>query len=555
MPILAFFGRELSNGKWRRFILLAAVSGISSAAVLAIINAAAGRMNEGDVMAHSLVLLVLAILLFVYSQQSLMVEAAELAQNTVHHLRVQFLEMLEAAELREVEKLNRSEIYAAIDTEMRAISDGAPALMVISQSAVLTVVTMAYMAWLSPFAFVLTAGFIALAASFHLARNREIIEQHERLFQKSTATMDRFSDIIEGVKEIKLNAARATELSGRVKAAAASLSSSALGVQTLFAYTFVASQVTFFLLTGVIVFIAPMFTTIEAPELVKITATTFFLIGPISAVVGGLPTVQRLNAAATVINSLHRRVREIEQWVPVDVAPLQSFERIVLDNVTFSYQVNGDEDGFLVGPIWLEIRRGQVIFVTGGNGSGKSTLLKLITSLYLPTSGSLLLDGVAVVPGAEAMAYRSLFSGFFSDYHLFQELYGLPVINRARAQALLQLLELEGKVEIVDRAFSTVALSTGLRKRLAMIVMLLEDHPIYIFDEWAADQDPEMRRKFYRTILPQLKTAGKTVIAVTHDERYFDAADVRYHMDEGKLVLASAGEGEAASPRREEEIR
>jgi putative ATP-binding cassette transporter len=559
VPILAFFGRELSSGRWRYFILLAAVSGISSAAVLATVNAAANRMNDGDVMAHSLVMLVLAILLFAYSQQSLMERAAELAQDTVHRLRVQLLEMLQAAELRDVEKFNRSEIYSSIDTEMRAISDGAPALMIISQSAVLTVVTMAYMAWLSLVAFVLAAGFIVLAGSFHAARNREIIQQYERLFQKNAVMMDRFSDIIEGVKEIKLNAARATELSGRVKAASASLSSRALGVQSLFAHTYVASQVTFFLLIGMIVFIAPLFTTIEAQELVKITAATLFLIGPISAVVGGLPTVQRMNAAAEVITSLHRRVREIEQWAPVDVAPRQNFERIVLENVAFSYQNNGAEDGFLVGPIWLEIRRGQVIFVTGGNGSGKSTLLKLITSLYLPSSGSLLLDGLPVAPGAEAVGYRSLFSAILSDYHLFQELYGLPMIDRARAEAYLQLLELEGRVEIIGRAFSTVALSTGLRKRLAMIVALLEDRPIYVFDEWAADQDPEMRRKFYRTILPQLKTAGKTVIAVTHDERYFDAADIRYHMDEGKLVLAtggaSAGESEGASSGREEATR
>ena len=143
MPILAFFGRELRGGRWRYFIVLAAVSGVSSAAVLATINAAAGHMSDSDVVAHSLVMLVLAILLFVYSQQSLMVRAADLAQNTVHHLRVQFLEMLQAAELRDVETLNRSEIYSSIDTEMRTISDGAPVLMIISQSAVLTVVTMA----------------------------------------------------------------------------------------------------------------------------------------------------------------------------------------------------------------------------------------------------------------------------------------------------------------------------------------------------------------------------------------------------------------------------
>ena len=538
MSILTFFASELTGGRWRIFVFLAAISGVSSAAVLATINAAAGQLGNADVMAHALVLLVLAILLYMYSQRTLMVQASELAQRTVHNLRVQLLQMLKAAELQDVERLSRNEIFSCIDTEMRAISDGASAMMIIVQSAVLTLVTMAYLAYLSLIGFLLAAGFIVVAASFHLARNRQIIEQYGRLFQLNATMMSGYGDFIDGFKEVKLNLARADELSGRIRVHSATLADRAVGVQGMFAFNFVASQVTFFLLTGIMVFVVPLFTTIEPDALVKITASTLFLIGPISAVVGGFPTVQRLNAAAQVIMALHQRLRTMQQWSLSEVTPRRTFESITLDDLAFSYHDADDEAGFHIGPIRLEIPRGQVIFITGGNGSGKSTLLKLITSLYLPTAGSLLLDRAPVAPGAAAMAYRSLFSAIFSDNHLFQEFYGLPSVDPVRAAEYLRLLELEGKVAITGHAFSTIALSSGQRKRLAMIVALLEDRPIYVFDEWAADQDPQFRQKFYRTIVPQLKAAGKTIIAVTHDERYFDAADMRYHMDEGRLLPA-----------------
>ena len=537
--ILTLFGRELSGERLRYFVFLAAVSGVSSAAVLATINAAANANGDGDVVAHALAVLVLAIFLYVFSQKALMTQAAELAEATVHNLRTELLKMLEAAELEEVEKISRSEIFSCINTEMRVISDGTAALMIIVQSAVLTAVTMAYLAWLSLAAFVLAAAFIGLAASFHLARNRQIIERYERLFQLNTAMTDGFADFIDGFKEVKLNTARAEELSSRVRSQSARLSNRSLGVQEMFATNFVASQVTFFILTGIMVFVVPIFSTVAPETLTKITATTLFLIGPISAVVGGLPTVQRLNAAAQVIMSLHQRLHEIERWTPSGTAQIGGFDRIKLEDVKFSYQHADAEEGFSVGPIDMEILRGQVIFITGGNGSGKSTLLKLITSLYLPTSGGLRLDETDVLQGSEVVAYRNLFSAIFSDNHLFREFYGLPGIDPAMAEQYLRLLELESKVTISDHAFSTLALSSGQRKRLAMIVALLEDRKIYVFDEWAADQDPHFRRKFYREILPMLKSAGKTIIAVTHDERYFDAADARFHMDEGGLHQVS----------------
>ena len=75
-----------------------------------------------------------------------------------------------------------------------------------------------------------------------------------------------------------------------------------------------------------------------------------------------------------------------------------------------------------------------------------------------------------------------------------------------------------------------------------MIVALLDDRPVYVFDEWAADQDPESCAMFYRCLLPILRARGKAIVAVTHDEYYFDAADRRIHFEEGAAVEIEGSE-------------
>jgi putative pyoverdin transport system ATP-binding/permease protein len=314
-----------------------------------------------------------------------------------------------------------------------------------------------------------------------------------------------------------------------------------LTTRELFTADFVASQVAFFLLAGVVVFLVPMVTHVDRPTVVKITASVLFLIGPISAVVGGLPVLQRVNAAAEAILSVEARLREIGRDVPpFEYPPPLTFERLALRGVTFSYGSVDDEPGFHIGPIDFEVKQGDVVFMSGGNGSGKSTLLKLITGLYRPNDGEIELNGRAIGP-AELPAYRNLFSAIFQDYHLFRELYGVPQVDPDRAQEYLTLMEIQDKVQIVGRSLSTLALSSGQRKRLAMVALLLEDRPVCVFDEWAADQDPAFRLKFYREIIPMLKGRGKTIIAVTHDERYFDAADFRVHLEEGRLQMVTDG--------------
>jgi putative pyoverdin transport system ATP-binding/permease protein len=542
LTFLSLFRLELATS-WRQFVFFAALSGLSNAAVLATINAAANSTGR-DSLAFSLVLLVLAIIIYSISQKALMVQAAGLAESTVNGMRARFIERLQSADLKDVENLDRGSVYAAVGGEMQVLADGALTLIIAGQAVILLVVIMIYLAFLSFVALALALVFIGIAASIHLSRGREIREQMDAAFQVEARMLQGFTDFLEGFKEVKLSAARSAEIGTGLRHLSVEVAQIRLRTRNLFATDFVASQVTFFLLTGIMVFVVPLVSNADKETIVKITASSLFLIGPISTVVSGMPVLRRVNAAAEVIIAVQQRLSELSRSETGPATAPSSFERIALRGASFHYD-GGDDGGFQVGPLDLEISKGQVVFITGGNGSGKSTLLKLMTGLYLPMGGAVLLDDQPIGP-ANVAGYRELFSAIFSNNHLFSQLYGVPVIDPAEAARLFQLLEMEHKTRIVGRSFETIALSGGQRKRLAMIAALLEHRPICVFDEWAADQDPYFREKFYRTIIPELRQLGKTIIAVTHDDRYFDAADVRIHLEEGRLrpvVPASSNTG------------
>jgi putative ATP-binding cassette transporter len=217
---------------------------------------------------------------------------------------------------------------------------------------------------------------------------------------------------------------------------------------------------------------------------------------------------------------------------------------VELVDVTHTYHREGEPGGFMLGPINLTLEPGELLFITGGNGSGKTTLAKLLLSLYIPEEGEIYLDG-KVVTNETREKYRQLFSVVFSDFHLFESLFGLDSIYLdANARKYLAQLQLDHKVKVEDGVLSTVDLSQGQRKRLALLTAYLEDRPIYLFDEWAADQDPLFKEIFYHQLLPELKARGKALIVISHDDRYYHVADRVIKLDSGKLqpgeVLAAA---------------
>src|SRR5262249_10774619 len=262
----------------------------------------------------------------------------------------------------------------------------------------------------------------------------------------------------------------------------------------IFAVNFIFSQTAFYVLLAVIVFILPpVATTLDHQILVKSTAAILFIVGPLSDFIGSIPIFANANVAAENIFKLEeeldkghegaigpRPVSAVQQTTGLsswswDKQPIKKLE---FNNVRFHYF---DKDGaptFSLGPVNLSLNAGETVFIMGGNGSGKSTFLKLLTALYPPMSGTITVDG-ASLQEIDHSEYRNNFSVIFSDYHLFDRLYGIRHVNTHRVRELLQTIQLEDKTDWMDDRFSNLDLSSGQRKRLALLVSLIEDSPIY----------------------------------------------------------------------------
>jgi len=210
-----------------------------------------------------------------------------------------------------------------------------------------------------------------------------------------------------------------------------------------------------------------------------------------------------------------------------------------LQKVVFTYAANESRsEPFSLGPIDLTLSAGELVFVIGGNGSGKSTFVKVLVGLYRPQQGVISLGG-ATIDDQNTDWYREHFAVVFSDFHLFDQLLGMDEAHvSSLVPTYLSRLQIDHKVTVTDRRFSTIDLSQGQRKRLALLTAYLEDRSVYVFDEWAADQDPQYREVFYRQLLPELRSRGKCVVVITHDDRYFHLGDRVVKLEDGHIVEA-----------------
>jgi putative pyoverdin transport system ATP-binding/permease protein len=350
-----------------------------------------------------------------------------------------------------------------------------------------------------------------------------------------------FRSLTDGLKELLMHRARRQEfVSQEVRRAAESYRQANLEATRRQAMAEAWSQVSFLSLIGFIIFLFPSVIMVSPEVLTGYVVAVLYMMGPILVIIGVLPTIDRGQVALANIERLGVSLDSD----PEDSQAMEStfFETgvppiVQLNEVVFSYgKDNGAEVPFTLGPISLELHPGELVFVIGGNGSGKSTFLKVLAGLYQPSQGNVMLAGT-VITDANREWYREHFSVVFSDFHLFDKLLGQ---SNSQAETLapryLRLLGMDQKVTVSERTFSTLELSQGQRKRLALVTAYLEDRPIYIFDEWAADQDPQSKEIFYKTLLPDLCERGKSVVVITHDDRYFYLGNQVIKLEDGKAV-------------------
>jgi putative ATP-binding cassette transporter len=344
--------------------------------------------------------------------------------------------------------------------------------------------------------------------------------------------------LIEGIKELKMHRPRRREFVDNVLDPAEMLRCRCkIRGDTLFDAAIVWGRTLFLVAIGLLLFVWPRWFPVDGITLTGYVLTILFLMAPLEQILAWLPFMAHASVSVAHIEELGLVLDETERE-DAGREPVDRWAQIELLGVTHAYHREGHSRGFALGPIDLTLRPGEILFIVGGNGSGKTTLAKLLTGLYVPESGEIRLDGRPVA-AADREGYRQLFSVVFDNAAVFDALWGLDAADLdRRAGEYLRDLELDRVVSVSGGTFSTTQLSRGQRKRLALLTAYLEDRPIYVFDEWAADQDPVFRKVFYLRLLPELKLRGKTVVAVTHDDHYFGIADWIVKLDEGKMAEA-----------------
>jgi putative ATP-binding cassette transporter len=543
MSFFQLVRREM-HASVRKLVFMSALGGVSNAAILTAINTGAGAAddaNQGNLWAATLFL----VALFVYFKTQVYISTTITAEieAIIHKLRVRLMDYVRRSELLAVEEIGRSRIIAAITSDSAILTQASNMLTFSIQGPVLIGFVAIYVAYLSLAAFVLSAVILVTAGTIFHFKSRHLTAERAKASAQERKIYDRLADFIDGFKEIRLNRSRSEALFEDTVAVSRNAANIKINAQAETFKQIAATQGYMYILLGAIVFVAPQFSdALGGASIAKITAALLYVIGSCFSLVQTIPILMNANAAANRIANLETALRESVTSEENDIAAPTSFEKIEMQDVVFTYKDKFSDAAFHIGPIDFTLRSGELLFITGGNGSGKSTFLRVLAGLYHPQSGEILLDGTRV-NSATRDVYRELFSAIFYDYHLFRQLYGIPEGDPGELNRLLTKFRLEDKTGLTNGEFRTLDLSGGQRRRLALIVSMLENRPIVLLDEWTAEQDPEYRRKFYDELLPEMMRAGKTVVVITHDDRYLDELHLparRIHMEEGRIVSERA---------------
>jgi len=540
MSFLQLVRREM-HGSMPKLLFMSTIGGISNASILAAINAGvqdAGTGQKPGLWAASLFLV--ALFLFMRSQQYVTITATAEIEAIIHKLRLRIMDLIRRSELLEMEKIGRARIVAAVTSDTAVLTQASNMLCFTVQGAVLIFFVGLYVAYLSLTAFLLTVVIVSGAATIFHQKNRRLSEQKSESAAWERRLFDRLTDFLDGFKEVRLNSARSDDLFADALEVSKTAANIKIRTQAETFKMIVTSQISMYILLGAVVFVAPnLSSSLGGTSIAKTTTALLFVVGACFGLVQSIPILLNANAAANRIDRLEQALRAT--LVPRErqaIAAPQRFDRIEMHNIVFRYVDRFSDTVFKIGPIDFTLHSNELVFITGGNGSGKSTFLRVLSGLYPPDSGEVLLDGRPVT-NANRDEYRELISGIFFDYHLFKRLYGIPDADPTDVNRLLTQFRLADKTALTDGEFRTLDLSGGQRRRLALIVSLLEKRPIMLLDEWTAEQDPEFRRKFYDELLPEMLRAGATIVVITHDDRYLDELRLparRIRMDEGRIV-------------------
>ncbi len=401
----------------------------------------------------------------------------------------------------------------------------------------LVIFALIYLLFLNFIAFLIAFVLLMLPIANYFIGLKRIKYEFKESADLENVYFETINEITGGFKELKINQQKKHDIfSVKAQTLTKKLMNMKIVTDNKMNTYFIFAVGCFYFLLGLMVFIVPELDKSVFADVAKITSTIIFIIMPLSDAVGSFDSMNKASVSVANLIDLEEKLKSrivFNKAEPVLYGMFDNFSKISFKELEFAYFDGADKKQFGIGPINFEVNRREIIFIIGGNGSGKSTLIKLLTGLYKPVAGEIVVDDETEITEENLQEYRELFGVIFSDFFLFSELYGIRDLDPRRVLKLIDKMQLSNKTSFKDNSFTNRSLSTGQKKRLAMISLMLEQKNIFVFDEWAADQDPEFRKYFYNELIHEFKKMGKTIIAITHDDFYFGKADKIYKMDYG----------------------
>ncbi|MCB2376582.1 cyclic peptide export ABC transporter [Hymenobacter sp. BT635] len=522
-----------------RFIFLSFLSGGTSFLFLTFVNRVIGQLmtqGYGAINQTYTLLFLLIVVLFVWTRRVLALAIIRFSQSLFWSLRKDIIFLVLKSNFQQLSS-RKDLVHTALVRDINMLTNASLNIIQFATAIIIVAACLVYMATVSLPLFLVSLSVIVLATllyQFNARRNNEAFKQARALEDRF---MFYFNAILGGFKEIYMDTKKGRRIYDKKIARIAD--ESVVNQETAFVGLLnnqITGQTMFYLLIGAILLYCGAAWNIAPTDTVSFLFILLYVLSSVETIMVLLPNLLQAKISSDRIAKLQADLlseKPLGELVDLQQA-LGDFETISARDLTFQYG-SAAQGSFEIGPVNFTISRGEVVFINGGNGSGKTTFVSALLGLLLPASGGVYYNGY-LIDEQHSQSYSALFGVVFSDFYLFDEFYGIDQLDEDKLAYYLRLFEIDAKVTVENGRFSTTHLSTGQRKRLALITALLEAKPLLVLDEWAADQDPYFRKKFYTQIVPELKEAGFTIIAITHDDKYYTCADTLYKMEYGKLV-------------------
>lgn len=532
-----FLSRE-SPRELRRMIWLSVFVGLTNTSLIGLINMAASAVTDGESVTWEFFGFAALLLVLLFGTRRSNDENIRNSQALIYRFKIKIMSDVFKSNLGKIDEIGRNYILEVLARDTQSVSSAVGVTVTTCQSIATLAFLTLYMATVSMTAFVIILVSTLLILILGVTELFKVVGQLEKVSHGESAVNEIYADFLNGYKEIKMNSDRAYDITRYMVKESKRINEEKGKLVVTITNFFNSLQILLYVTVGIMVFVVPVLSSDFASHVTTAATTALFLAGSLSGIIVSVPNLSQANVAARTLQTLAKRLDESAQnnATASSSEVFDKIQSIALEGVCYQHvSVEKRNGAFVLGPVNYQFEAGKVYFIRGNNGSGKTTLMRILIGLYQPSEGRILLNGLPIAEPTSG-AYRDIFSVVFSDFHLFKTMYGLPADDVVRMQELLKVFQMEGKVNVQNGQFTSLQFSTGQRKRLALIVALLEDRPFIVLDEWAADQDPEFRQEFYEKIIPKLRAMGKTVIAITHDDHYYDLADHVLIMSNGKPI-------------------